>query len=202
MSVSEFSTSGLDVDADILLKEGPIQKYGYRFGKIRRTEQRWMKLTNIELSFALSMGTSPIVQIPIPEIEFVYTKDSLPKDTKADLKNNSDLDSMKDSSKEKRVEFLKTDITHEDFVICTSSRTGHKGKQYVFKALSSRLRDEWVDAIGSQITLLRTRPSARVQRYQNPTCFQRFRSKLRLIMFADDFQAFIGFLVIYKNICK
>ena len=184
--------------AAILQKEGPIIKYGHRFGRIRRMEQRWMKLTNMELSYAQSSKKSPIVQIPITDIALVYTKDSLPKNIDNFVTNLLDLHKIKGSSNDSRVEFSKTDITNEDFVICTLAKLGHKGKQYAFKALTVRLRDEWVDAIGSQVTASRSRP--KIEQYQNETCFHRIRNKLRLILFADDFQSLIGVMVIHINI--
>ena len=181
--------------SSVVLKEGPILKYGNRFGKIKRIEQRWMKMTNVELSFSLSRGKSSITAIPISSIVFVYTKDSLPKST--NKTNQIDLEGHH-ISVGPPVEFLKSDITDEDFVVCTSSKPRQRAKHYVFKALTIRLRDEWVDAIGSLLTASRHRvKDAPVHKF---TFVHRIRNRLRLITFADDFQALIGLMVIDSSL--
>jgi hypothetical protein len=91
------------------------------------------------------------------------------------------------------VTILNSGISGEDFVICMPSTKKRKGKQYAFKALSTRLRDEWVDAIGSLILRSRMRPKGETD--QKSSRVLRIQNKMRAITFADDFQALVGFMV-------
>jgi hypothetical protein len=166
-------------------KEGPILKHGNRFGKIRRIEQRWLKLTDSELMYSVSRGKKPIAKISVADIAMVYTREVSQDDRSEDETTTSSQNAANT--------IYKNNLAEEDFVICTSSTGLLQGKQLVFKALTSRLRDEWVDAIGS---LRKEAQQTSIQNLQTSTAaFARFRHKLRILLTADDFQAFIGFMV-------
>jgi hypothetical protein len=192
MSILKGTTEVTNKQAVDVQKEGPILKHGNRFGKIRRKEQRWLKLTDSGLMYSVSRGKMPIVTIPVADIILVYTKD-----VSQDDRSEKDTKATSSTLSEDSIMF-KNNLTEEDFVICTSSSGLHKGKQFVFKALTSRLRDEWVDAIG----LLRKEAHAASMNLQtSAAAFTRIRHKLRRLLTADDFQAFIGLMVSYPFTC-
>jgi hypothetical protein len=186
ISILKGATDVAHKKAAGIQKEGPILKYGNRFGKIRRTEQRWLKLTDSELMFSVSHGKKPIVTISVADIVLVYTKDVSQDD---DISKDETQATTKSQNSEDVA--YKSNLAEEDFVICTTSTGLHKGKQFTFRALTSRLRDEWVDAIG----VLRKDAQSTSANPQTSAEFTRVRHKLRLVLTADDFQAFIGLMV-------
>jgi hypothetical protein len=184
MSILKDATEITHRKAVDVQKEGPILKHSNRFGKIRRIEQRWLKLTDSELMYSVSRGKKPIVTISVADIVLVYTKD-VPREDRCEEETKTTPQNADNVS-------YKKNLAEEDFVICTSPSGLHKGKQIVFKALTSRLRDEWVDAIG---LLKNEAQDASMNIQTSAAAFTRVRHRLRKLLTADDFQAFIGLMV-------
>ena len=175
-------------------KEGPILKYGHRFGSSRmgRIEHRWMKLTETELSYSVAREAKGSITILIKDVVSVFTKDVLRNEVEA---GHVEVPAVETESDQNKVLFksIETCLNEEDFVVITSRVGRHGGKHFAFKTTSVRARDEWVDAIK---LLLRDRKNLTNESRSMLVIVHQVRNRLKLLLSSDDFQTFVVAMVV------